>query len=473
SPVSKDSPATAAKALLQSSFRCQRCCVRLNLNATLRGLDREAVQATINTFQSRSVAMADSEQSGDSQQQQQQQQQQQCTTMSASCDSESASHDFLLLDSAPSISQNLSTRLAVFERLFEFLNANCAADHPLCTDCADVLAELQADRVRQLEEELACMRRYLEHLTLAGTDGRNRRFDNDASEVSADPADDADTDHDDEEAALARLEAEEAELRAELESTGAELAEVRAEADAEEAKKSALTAEHQQLQHAYSELKRQLFLLDEELSATRNQQAYAESELNRLQNTSVLGAAFHIWYDAHIASIGGFRMGRPAGGQIDWAELNAGWGQCALLLQAVSHRLGFASTVYTVVPCASQSEMRLLATGRSLPLYSSHGRLFSDSAFDSGMSAYLSCVTELLAFVRDRYGKDRLAPYPLHPPKEIEDSGQRFAIVRAGNKDERWTMALRLMLLDIKMLQAWMSTEPELLQKKRQTSGLA
>uniref|UniRef100_A0A1I8IRJ8 C2H2-type domain-containing protein n=1 Tax=Macrostomum lignano TaxID=282301 RepID=A0A1I8IRJ8_9PLAT len=186
SPVSKDSPATAAKALLQSSFRCQRCCVRLNLDATLRGLDREAVQATINTFQSRSVAM--------------------------------------------------------------------------------------------LEEELACMRRYLEHLTLAGTDGRNRRFDNDASEVSADPADDADTDHDDEEAALARLEAEEAELRAELESTGAELAEVRAEADAEEAKKSALTAEHQQLQHAYSELKRQLFLLDEELSATRNQQRCCPSQ---------------------------------------------------------------------------------------------------------------------------------------------------------------------------------------------------
>uniref|UniRef100_A0A1I8FB19 Abhydrolase_3 domain-containing protein n=1 Tax=Macrostomum lignano TaxID=282301 RepID=A0A1I8FB19_9PLAT len=376
SPVSKDSPATAARLCSQSSFRCQRCCVRLNLDATLRGLDREAVQATINTF-SKSIGLLWLTQNRVATRSSKQQQQQPATVAQQCLPAATQSPQRELEPAWPPCAANPGAPDTGRHRRTKPVGSNNdlggVADPPT-TRHRTTTGTIRGGELARLEQ---------------------RRLSY-ARRASSPPE--------------------------------AELAEVASRSRRRGPKKSALTAEQQHsCSTPYSELKAAaVSCWMRKLSATRNHQGNV--------NTSVTRGGVSHWYDAHIASIGGFRMA----GRVD---RSTGRAECRLgpvrawLLQAVSHRLGFASTVYTIAAALFEPRPLVLRLGIRL-----------------GMSAYLSCVTELLAFVRDRYGKDRLAPYPLHPPKEIEDSARDS----------------QLFGLEIRT-NAWMSTEPELLQKKRQT----
>lgn len=45
---------------------------------------------------------------------------------------------------------------------------------------------------------------------------------------------------------------------------------------------------------------------------------------------------------------------------MDWAEINAAWGQTVLLLHTMSLRLGFQFARYRLVPYGSQSKLETL-----------------------------------------------------------------------------------------------------------------
>lgn len=64
----------------------------------------------------------------------------------------------------------------------------------------------------------------------------------------------------------------------------------------------------------------------------------SKARLERLSKINVLNSAFHIWQQGCFGTINGFRLGQLPHSQVEWSEINAAWGQVALLLN-VSHKL--------------------------------------------------------------------------------------------------------------------------------------
>ena len=80
---------------------------------------------------------------------------------------------------------------------------------------------------------------------------------------------------------------------------------------------------------------------------------------------------------------------------MEWSEINAAWGQTALLLWALARKVGITFNKYQVVPYGSYSYIKNLTDEKTLPLYGSGGfRMIFDSKFDSVMVAFLDCLTQ-------------------------------------------------------------------------------
>lgn len=102
-----------------------------------------------------------------------------------------------------------------------------------------------------------------------------------------------------------------------------------------------LHREINQYEHRLSEVKMQQLCLDNELK-------YAHNELEKLKKTNVFNAVFHIWHEGHFGTINGFRLGRLPTFNVEWEEVNAAWGQTALLLYSLANVNGFVFQRYKV-----------------------------------------------------------------------------------------------------------------------------
>ncbi len=64
--------------------------------------------------------------------------------------------------------------------------------------------------------------------------------------------------------------------------------------------------------------------------------------LERLRSINVYNDAFAIGHDSGFATINGLRFGRGSSANVDWAEVNAAWGQTVLLLDALARKCNFS-----------------------------------------------------------------------------------------------------------------------------------
>lgn len=88
-------------------------------------------------------------------------------------------------------------------------------------------------------------------------------------------------------------------------------------------------------------------------------------------------------------------MGRLPSAPVDWAEINAAWGQVTILLAALARKVNLNFQRYKLVPFGSQSYIVDSIDGKILPLYGSGGfRFLWDAKFDAGMVAFLDCLQQ-------------------------------------------------------------------------------
>ena len=73
-------------------------------------------------------------------------------------------------------------------------------------------------------------------------------------------------------------------------------------------------------------------------AAVRQKIREASSHLEIMKRTNVFDDAFHISYDGHFGTINGLRLGKLASVNVDWEEINAGFGQCILVLDVLAQR---------------------------------------------------------------------------------------------------------------------------------------
>uniref|UniRef100_A0A3Q0KFL0 Putative beclin n=1 Tax=Schistosoma mansoni TaxID=6183 RepID=A0A3Q0KFL0_SCHMA len=210
----------------------------------------------------------------------------------------------------------------------------------------------------------------------------------------------------------------------------------------------------------YNDQKLALMEAEEEMQCLESRLSYARSHLHRLQRTNVLNIAFPIWYDGHIGVINGLHLGRLPNRPVGWGEINAAWGQCALLLQCIGKKLNYIFQNHRIVPMGSQSKMVQLSISKEFPLYYTTGgmRLLSAGKFDTAMINFLDCLNQAQQIIE--HTSYMQLPFRIKDKGKLQDpDGQIYSIKWNGNSEENWTKALKMMLINMKWIIAALSTK--------------
>jgi len=103
-----------------------------------------------------------------------------------------------------------------------------------------------------------------------------------------------------------------------------------------------------------------------QLAALRAAYVADSATLEKLERTNVYNDTFRIGHDGVFGTINGLRLGRVPGVpvspiisvlyyriqavfQVEWAEINAAWGQTLLLLYTIARKLDFSFEKWVVV----------------------------------------------------------------------------------------------------------------------------
>ncbi|XP_020030327.1 beclin-2 [Castor canadensis] len=349
---------------------------------------------------------------------------------------------FTLLGHAVSI-RTLSSVQKTTADLFDILSGQKDVDHPLCEECTDNLLKQLDTELTFVELDSQNYRRCLETDLLMGEAEKKAL----QMELQTE---------------LQGLELEEARLAQELEAV--EESRVQTEADLRAAQAETKELRQQERQHHkdYSALKWQQLELTDQLSSLENQLRHAQHHLHRLRQTDIFNATFEIWEEGPLGIINNFRLGCLPGVPVGWKEINAAWGQVALLLLALSNTVGLKFQRYQLVACGNHSYLKSL-TGdcARLPLFSDGSQnVFLNNKFDRAMMAFLDCMQQFKEEAEK--GKEGLClPYTIHVKGGLmEDalgSGECCSIRTHLNTEEQWTRALKFMLINLKWSLSWAS----------------
>ncbi|KAI5477096.1 autophagy-related protein 6 [Pseudohyphozyma bogoriensis] len=329
----------------------------------------------------------------------------------------------------------LTPHLTQLANLYRILSENSNVDHPLCTECMDVLIGLmgkeleegkkEKDRLVAFEREVARKR---EETGPVGKDaltkeiGKYEKAERQATE----------------------------ELKA-LEEERAVLDKEKAELDAEEA---ALAAEEEQFWRDHSAYLIEAAALRDRNNSLQMRYTHEVAELEKLKKTNVYNDAFCIGHEAGFGTINKLRLGRLPGAPVEWPEINAAWGHTLLLLHTIARKFGFTFETYKLVPMGSFSRIEKITGDKAVyELYGSGEfnavtRILQNRRFDLAMVAFLDCLRQMMEFVKS---KDKSVKLPHAVVKEkIGDVSIKYQF----STDDLWTRALRHVLFDLKILLA-------------------
>ncbi len=202
-------------------------------------------------------------------------------------------------------------------------------------------------------------------------------------------------------------------------------------------------------------------------------------EFQKLNTCNMLNDAFHIWFDGFFGTINTFKLGRLNSTSyhpnVEWNEINAALGQCALLLQSLerffsqpptksSHttspisstappsQKGFAFTKYRVIPNGSFPKIEQISNNTLMELSGGSGGLFWQSKFEKAMIAFLFCVKELGDYIHSQWDAQFEFPYKI----EAEKVGGVSIKISSG--DETWTKSCKYLLSNLKWLILFVSS---------------
>lgn len=333
---------------------------------------------------------------------------------------------------------DLSHFMKVTASLFDTLSSNSDIDHPLCEECTDTLIDQMEQQLKLMEDEWDDYKKFLEKLK---TETCDENIDVLKKQLND-------------------LQAEEERLKMELSSIQEEERATSVEFEEQRLMSEKLDVEEVRYWKEYTKHRHEYLLIEDEYKNLSCQLNYSKGQLEKLKKTNVFNATFHIWHSGHFGTINNFKLGRLPSAPVDWSEINAAWGQTALLLAALANKMNLTFEKYRLIPYGNHSYIEVLAEQKALPLYGSGGFKFLwDNKFDSAMTAFLECLQQF----KEEVEKGRSGfclPYRMENGK-LEDSatGNSFSIKIQFNSEEQWTKALKFLLTNLKWGLAWVSSE--------------
>ena len=282
---------------------------------------------------------------------------------------------------------------------------------------------------------------------------------------------------------ISQLLSDESDALKELREAEAARLAIEAELSAIKEEEKALELEEERFWSQYSSHSLTLAKLEEEKASLAMAVAHDKELLERLRATNVYTDAFCIGHSGGIATINGLRLGRLPSQPVEWNEINAAWGQTALLLDVVARKMGVAFRGYRLVPKGSFSVIYRYENNHAqhpsassfLPnssvqpqeqdteegegekaiyeLYGSSdwqiGRLLQSRRFDHAQTGFLACLKQVVE-AAGREDTEFRAPHAINKDK----IGEASIRLQFGS-DETWTRALRHLLVTCNRVLMW------------------
>ncbi len=221
-------------------------------------------------------------------------------------------------------------------RLFEILSARSDIDHPVCVECTEILIEGLQTRLQHVTKERDAFVEFLKKVNEdVPTEEEKRKAE---EELRAR--------RQEEEAAYAEL----VQLEQEKAKVDEEIAQLE-----EEARR--LDIEEERFWRERNAFTLKLSEFQNERDSVNLQYEHDARQLERLQRTNVYNDTFCIGHDGYFGTINGLRLGRLPNQPVEWAEINAAWGQTLLLLATVAEKLSFTFDGYRLKPMGSTSKI--------------------------------------------------------------------------------------------------------------------
>lgn len=344
---------------------------------------------------------------------------------------------------------DLGRRREMTTRLFEILSSRSDIDHPICSECTELLLEglqkRQAGVTRERDAYVEFLKKAQQDIPTDEEKAKTKQDLEDARQREKRALDE-----------LEALEAEKSRMEDEIAALDLEAEQLDEEEEQFWRKRNAFTAE--------------LSAFQEERDSLQNQLAHDSKVLEALQRTNVYNDTFCIGHDGTFGTINGLRLGRTPEQSVDWPEINAAWGQTLLLLTVVIEKLGIHLKGYELVPVGSTSKVIKLeypqtaSTADGKPkktifeLFSSGdlplGLGFLHRNFDNAMVAFLECLRQVGDHV------ERTTPKAGQPGLKMPYSIIKDKIgdvsIKLGNfgQEEQWTKACKYTLTCSKFLLA-------------------
>ncbi|KAG7446340.1 APG6-domain-containing protein [Guyanagaster necrorhizus] len=330
----------------------------------------------------------------------------------------------------------LSHHLRSTTRLFNFLSSRTEIDHPLCAECTQILlTSLQ----RQLDETKKERDGYIafEKEIKKEREREGRGMTKEEAERKID-----------------KLQGEECLAIEQLLEAEREREQLDEDLRLLELEEKDLDAEENEFWRAHSE---QVLSIDQQtaqLATLRAAYAADSATLEKLERTNVYNDAFCIGHDGVFGTINGLRLGRVPGVPVEWAEINAAWGQTLLLMYTIARKLDYTFENYRLVPMGSFSRIEKATGDKSnYELYGSgdlhFGRLLHNRRFDIAMVAFIDCLKHLMDHIKSQ------DPSVDFPHQVVKDKIGDISVKLQFNQEEVWTRSLRHVLLALKICLKW------------------
>ncbi|KZP05517.1 APG6-domain-containing protein [Athelia psychrophila] len=337
------------------------------------------------------------------------------------------------------------------QRLLALLAARTEVDHPLCDECTQILlgalqrtldeTKKERDGYIAFEKEVRKERERERERELGMGGGRGEREVGGREEM---------------ERRIERLGVEERVAVEHLKEAEREREKLDEELRALEAEERALEEEEANFWRAHNTHLLAATAQSSALASLQAAHAADAATLERLERTNVYNDAFCIGHDGVFGTINGLRLGRVPSVPVEWAEINAAWGQTLLLLATVARKLDYTFPAHRLVPNGSFSRIEALSPPSAKTtheLYGSGdlhiGRLLHNRRFDWAMVAFLECLRGVMEWVK---GQD---PGVDFPHQIVKDKIGDVSVKLQFSQEDAWTRALRHVLLALKILLKW------------------
>ncbi|KAH9951544.1 APG6-domain-containing protein [Amylocystis lapponica] len=330
----------------------------------------------------------------------------------------------------------LSHHLRSTLRLFNLLSSRTEIDHPLCAECTHILLEELNSRLEETKKQRDGYIAFEKEV--------KKEKEREGEGISKEEV----------ELKIQKLKEEEHLAVEKLQAAEREREQLDVELKALEREEKALEEEEAEFWRIHNVQLLKSAEQASQLAALKAAYAADSATLEKLERTNVYNDAFCIGHDGVFGTINGLRLGRVPGVPVEWAEINAAWGQTLLLLYTIARKVEYTFENYRLVPMGSFSRIERTTGDKAIyELYGSGdlhlGRILHNRRFDFGMVAFLDCLKQLVDYVKSQ------DPQVDFPHQIAKDKIGEASVKLQFNQEEVWTRALRHVLLALKILLKW------------------